>query len=60
MASVCVLSPIPMPLMLLSADREALWRRVEAASFLTNDEKRQAVGYGRLTQEDGALAPGGS
>ncbi|MFC5067792.1 phage portal protein [Flaviflagellibacter deserti] len=30
----------------LSSDREALWRRVEAASFLTDEEKRQAVGYG--------------
>jgi HK97 family phage portal protein len=30
----------------LSADREALWRRVGDADFLTPDEKRQAVGYG--------------
>ena len=30
----------------LSADREALWARLEAASFLTDDEKRLAVGYG--------------
>jgi HK97 family phage portal protein len=30
----------------LSADREALWARLEAASFLTDDEKRIAVGYG--------------
>ena len=30
----------------LSAEREALWARVGAASFLTNDEKRAAVGYG--------------
>jgi HK97 family phage portal protein len=30
----------------LSADREALWRRVNEADFLTPDEKRQAVGYG--------------
>ena len=30
----------------LSPEREALWRRVEAASFLTEDEKREAVGYG--------------
>ncbi len=29
----------------LSAEREALWRRLEAASFLSRDEKRQAVGY---------------
>ena len=32
----------------LAEEREALWRRVEAASFLTNDEKRLAVGYGKL------------
>lgn len=30
----------------LSLEREALWRRVNEASFLTDDEKRQAVGYG--------------
>jgi HK97 family phage portal protein len=31
----------------LSAEREALWRRVGAAEFLSDDEKREAVGYGR-------------
>ena len=36
----------------LSADREALWQRVGAADFLTNDEKREAVGYGRLQRAD--------
>ncbi|QFR31710.1 phage portal protein [Ancylobacter sp. TS-1] len=30
----------------LHGEREALWRRVNEASFLTEDEKRQAVGYG--------------
>ncbi|WP_417684659.1 phage portal protein [Roseibium sp.] len=30
----------------LSSEREALWRRVDGASFLSEDEKRQAVGYG--------------
>jgi len=30
----------------LSAEREALWARVGAAAFLTDDEKRAAVGYG--------------
>jgi HK97 family phage portal protein len=30
----------------LSAEREALWRRVNEADFLTPDEKREAVGYG--------------
>jgi HK97 family phage portal protein len=32
----------------LSPEREALWARLEAASFLTEDEKRAAVGYGPL------------
>jgi HK97 family phage portal protein len=31
----------------LSADRDALWARVGAAEFLSDDEKREAVGYGR-------------
>jgi HK97 family phage portal protein len=31
----------------LSAERESLWRRVTAADFLTPEEKREAVGYGR-------------
>jgi HK97 family phage portal protein len=31
----------------LSGEREALWRRVTAADFLSADEKREAVGYGR-------------
>ncbi|MBL8578997.1 MAG: phage portal protein [Mesorhizobium sp.] len=30
----------------LAADRDALWARVGAAGFLTDDEKREAVGYG--------------
>jgi len=30
----------------LSAEREALWARLSAAPFLTDDEKREAVGYG--------------
>ena len=32
----------------LSVEREALWSRVEKASFLTVDEKRAAVGYGAV------------
>ncbi|MFO1169351.1 MAG: phage portal protein [Hyphomicrobiaceae bacterium] len=32
----------------LSVEREALWSRVETASFLTVDEKRAAVGYGAV------------
>ncbi len=31
----------------LHAERESLWRRVERASFLTEGEKREAVGYPR-------------
>ena len=31
----------------LSHDRDALWARVNAATFLTADEKRAAVGYGK-------------
>lgn len=34
----------------LSADREALWARVGKAEFLTEDEKRAAVGYGPATR----------
>ena len=30
----------------LAGEREALWARVGAASFLSDDEKREAVGYG--------------
>ncbi|RIK87101.1 MAG: phage portal protein [Hyphomicrobiales bacterium] len=30
----------------LAAEREALWARVGAADFLSDDEKREAVGYG--------------
>ena len=33
----------------LASDREALWARVGAAAFLTDDEKRAAVGYGART-----------
>jgi HK97 family phage portal protein len=32
----------------LSLEREALWSRVDKATFLTPDEKRAAVGYGPL------------
>ncbi|GGH13834.1 portal protein [Alsobacter metallidurans] len=30
----------------LAPEREALWARIGAAGFLTDDEKREAVGYG--------------
>jgi len=32
----------------LSTEREALWTRLNAATFLTDDEKRSAIGYGPL------------
>ena len=32
----------------LSGERESLWRRVSDATFLSDDEKREAVGYGRV------------
>jgi phage portal protein BeeE len=38
----------------LADERESLWRRVSAAEFLSEDEKREAVGYGRRdTREAG-------
>ena len=39
----------------LADERESLWRRVAAAPFLSDDEKREAVGYGRRTTP--SLAP---
>ncbi len=35
----------------LSADRDALWARVGQAAFLSDDEKREAVGYGPREKE---------
>ncbi|WP_425373388.1 phage portal protein [Microvirga flavescens] len=32
----------------LASERESLWRRVSAAPFLTDAEKREAIGYGAL------------
>lgn len=40
------LAPDPDGVEALSSEREALWRRVEQASFLSRDERRVAVGYG--------------
>ena len=36
----------------LSTERAALWARVDAASFLSVDEKRAAVGYGPAAPEE--------
>jgi HK97 family phage portal protein len=36
----------------LSADREALWKRVGEATFLTDEEKREAVGYASKDASD--------
>jgi phage portal protein BeeE len=36
----------------LAADRAALWDRVSNAAFLTPNEKREAVGYGRIAGGD--------
>lgn len=42
----------------LSTEREALWARVQAADFLTVNEKRVAVGYGAVDGGDTlALTP---
>lgn len=40
----------------LATEREALWRRVGAADFLSDDEKRLAIGYG--LREPQAVSPG--
>jgi HK97 family phage portal protein len=38
----------------LAGERESLWRRVQAAGFLSTDEKREAVGYARQVPGSGA------
>ncbi|HRE19788.1 MAG TPA: phage portal protein [Rhabdaerophilum sp.] len=43
----------------LASEREALWRRVSAAPFLTDDEKREALGYGRRSGEETGKAGAG-
>jgi HK97 family phage portal protein len=40
----------------LAPERESLWTRLEAASFLTEDEKRAAAGYAAKDQGPAALA----
>ncbi len=39
----------------LNPEREALWARLDAASFLTEDEKRAAAGYGAKGESETAL-----
>lgn len=51
---VLVLEPDLDAIEALADERESLWRRVSAAPFLTDDEKREAVGYGRA-RAGGAL-----
>jgi phage portal protein BeeE len=41
----------------LSTEREALWARIGAATFLTADEKRAAVGYRPLGSDPAGLTP---
>ena len=41
----------------LSVERETVWARVEAATFLTANEKRAAVGYGPVTGGGEVAAP---
>lgn len=42
----------------LAAERDALWNRIGQADFLTEDEKREAVGYGALRRKgEGAATP---
>ncbi|RME94141.1 MAG: phage portal protein, partial [Alphaproteobacteria bacterium] len=43
----------------LNSERERLWQRVQAADFLTLNEKRALVGYGPVDGGD-ALARGAS
>jgi hypothetical protein len=35
----------------LTGDRDALWTRLQATSFLTDDEKRAAIGYGPQSRD---------
>ena len=35
----------------LTVEREALWARLQGVSFLTDDEKRAAIGYGPMPME---------
>ena len=41
----------------LSSERDAQWTRLEKTSFLTDDEKRAAIGYGPKNQSDQKFNP---
>lgn len=41
----------------LASDRAAEWARIDAASFLTQDEKREAAGYGASTKPMAGATP---
>ncbi len=43
----------------LSGERDALWARLQATAFLTDDEKRAAVGFGKKGAGGGEGAEGG-
>ena len=47
LARRCASSPTWDAIEALAAEGESLWRRLSAADFLSEDEKRAAVGYGR-------------
>jgi HK97 family phage portal protein len=44
----------------LAEERESLWRRVSAATFLSDDERRKAVGYGRAAAGKGGAHSSGT
>src|SRR6185312_13788346 len=39
----------------LALDRESTWDKLNAATFLTTDEKRAAAGYGAVENADGLI-----
>ena len=51
LASPHVLKPDHDAIDALTGDRDALWTRLQATSFLTDDEKRAAIGYGPKPRE---------
>ena len=43
--SIIIIATLTLGIGGLSGEREALWARIGSAAFLTDEEKRQAVGY---------------